>query len=562
MPDSSAAPAQRAKAPRARRRGVFGRPCFGGLVVALLFLFLSFTPSLLPRTWLYQGISTGLSVPVGYGIGTFLSWAIRLFVHREPRRSIKRVAWWALLVVAVVTLVLAVLLGHRWDNQVRALMGMDDVGYGSTPGALALAAFLTLVLVLVARLVRKGAGALARLIGRAVPPRPALALGWVAAALVLFVVGYGAFNGLVAYMDHSFGDVNITTPEGIVQPQSSLRSGGPGTLTPWDTLGFRGREFVGRGPTPTQLQDFNGEPALEPIRVYVGLDTAPTAEERAALAVRELERTGAFDRQVLAVMAATGTGWIEPQSADSLEYMFNGDTAEVSIQYSYLPSWISFLVDKQKARDAGTALFDAVYDHWSTLPEGERPKLLAYGLSLGSFAGQSAFRDQDDLRSRTDGALFQGTPNDSQPWRDFTDHRDAGSPEWLPVYDGGTTMRFASDPADFGNPASTWTEPHVVYMQHASDPVIWWSWNLLWGTPDWLDTPHGPDVSPVMRWYPFVTFFQVTVDQFHGISVPAGHGHNYNDTIVAAWEQLATPEGWTADTSAELQAIIDKQPIE
>ncbi len=68
--------------------------------------------------------------------------------------------------------------------------------------------------------------------------------------------------------------------------------------------------------------------------------------------MRELERTGAFDRTVLAVMTSTGTGWIDPQTADALEFLHNGDTAEVSMQYSFLPSWISFLVDRSKAADA------------------------------------------------------------------------------------------------------------------------------------------------------------------------------------------------------------------
>ena len=88
------------------------------------------------------------------------------------------------------------------------------------------------------------------------------------------------------------------------------------------------------------------------------MESAPTAEERAALAVKELDRTDAWSREVLVVMGTTGTGWIEPQSSDSLEYLWNGDTAEVTIQYSYLPSWISFLVDKQtgRGRRAGAVL--------------------------------------------------------------------------------------------------------------------------------------------------------------------------------------------------------------
>jgi Predicted membrane protein len=35
-------------------------------------------------------------------------------------------------------------------------------------------------------------------------------------------------------------------------------------------------------------------------------------------------------------------GGLGPQLANPLEYMYNGDTAIVAMQYSYLPSWLSF----------------------------------------------------------------------------------------------------------------------------------------------------------------------------------------------------------------------------
>lgn len=49
--------------PRWRRvRWVFTRRlCFGGLAGALVLFCLSFTPSLVPRTWLFQGLVGGVS---------------------------------------------------------------------------------------------------------------------------------------------------------------------------------------------------------------------------------------------------------------------------------------------------------------------------------------------------------------------------------------------------------------------------------------------------------------------------------------------------------------------
>jgi len=102
----------------------------------------------------------------------------------------------------------------------------------------------------------------------------------------------------------------------------------------------------------------------------------------------------------------------------------------------------------------------------------------------------------------------------------------------------------------------------VLYMQHASDPVVWFSFDLLLHEPDWLKEPRGPDVSPSMHWYPFVTFFQVAVDQFFGVSVPNGHGHNYPNSIVNEWGAVVPPSGWSQTKATALQAIINTYPNE
>ena len=190
---------------------------------------------------------------------------------------------------------------------------------------------------------------------------------------------------------------------------------------------------------------------MEPIRAYAGLASGPDAESRAALAVHDLERAGGFQRKNLLVVTTTGSGWVDPALVDTFEYLTGGDAATVAIQYSYLPSWISYLVDQSKAREAGRALFDAVYDPWSKLPAGQRPRLFVAGESLGSFGGETAFSGEYDLRNRTDGTLFAGPPNFNTLFREFSDHRDPGSPEIQPVYKDGRTVRFTND-AERGDP--------------------------------------------------------------------------------------------------------------
>ena len=127
----------------------------------------------------------------------------------------------------------------------------------------------------------------------------------------------------------------------------------------------------------------------------------------------DLERAGGFDRANLLVATTTGSGWLDAGAIDSFEYLTGGDSAIVTIQYSYLPSWLSYLVDQKKAREAGRELFDAVYERWSQLPQDDRPELFVFGLSLGSFGGETAFSGEYDLANRTDGALLAGPPDRS-----------------------------------------------------------------------------------------------------------------------------------------------------
>jgi uncharacterized membrane protein len=93
-------------------------------------------------------------------------------------------------------------------------------------------------------------------------------------------------------------------------------------------------------------------------------------------------------------------------------------------------------------------------------------------------------------------------------------------------------------------------------MQHPSDPIVWWSPRLMLHRPDWLDEKRGADVLPNMRWYPFVTFWQVTADMVYSTGVPDGHGHQYGTQSMRAWADIAPPDGWTAAKTAALDPII------
>src|SRR5690606_12526822 len=114
-------------------------------------------------------------------------------------------------------------------------------------------------------------------------------------------------DGLISAADAVFSARDTTTVETAVEPRSALRSGSPESLVAWDTLGRQGRSFVGHGPTAEDIGQFSDERALDPIRAYAGMASAEDVEERARLAVADLERAGGFEREFLLVAGTTGT---------------------------------------------------------------------------------------------------------------------------------------------------------------------------------------------------------------------------------------------------------------
>ena len=398
---------------------------FGGLLVALLFFWMSLTPSLLPRAWLFQGIVSGLSAVIGYGIGSAISALVLQLARAERMPAYQRSAWMVLAGAAVLGSSVLLWQAHRWQNELRALVGLDDASAFSGLGILLVAAITGGVVLVGARLVRSLTRWLIHEVDRIAPRWVAIAAGVLLAAVV--VVGFFqdvVWGGVVGAMNQAASVTNGTTSVGTVPPAMAERSGGPDSLVAWNSLGRQGRDFVSLGPTVRDLEAFHGtDCCAQPIRVYVGLDSAPSAEQRAALAVRELERTGAFERDVLGIFTATGTGWINPKVADSLEYLHRGDTAEVSMQYSFLPSWLSFLVDQTKAEEAGQALIGAVLRRVDELPPAERPTVLVFGESLGSYGTEQAFDSLADLRAKVDGALLAGPTFANPIWDQLIDGR-------------------------------------------------------------------------------------------------------------------------------------------
>ncbi|MGQ0577089.1 MAG: alpha/beta hydrolase [Pseudonocardia sp.] len=537
-----------------RRRWSLSLPGAWG---ALLFACLSLTPSLLPRAGPVQGAVGGISAWIGYGLGVLAAALWRALADR-PARAPQRGSWWVLGVAAVAGLGTFAVLGRGWQTAGRALLGLPAEPLGQALLALPAAVVVFVVLLGIGRVVGAAGRGLGALLGRLIGPTAARTLGWLAVAVGVFVLVTGVLlEGILSAADRSFAAGEQLVEADMPAPASALRSGGPGSVVPWETLGRQGRIFVTEGPSAARIEAFGGSPGPEPIRSYAGLTTAPTAEARARRAVDDLERAGGFERSALLVATSTGTGWLEPGSMAAFEYLSGGDSAIVSMQYSHLPSGLSFLVDQTRARDAGRELFDAVYERWVARPASDRPKLYVFGESLGSFGMEGAFSGEADLRNRTDGALFVGAPDFNVLHRRFSADRDAGSPDIEPVYRGGRTVRFSTEIATGAAPRDlSWDGPRVLYLQHPSDPVLLWSPALILQRPDWLVEPPGRDVLDAMVWLPFVTFWQVTLDMPTAVDVPEGHGHRYTGEVVDAWATvLRTPE-LAPETARRLLAAV------
>ncbi|MFI6292136.1 alpha/beta hydrolase [Nonomuraea sp. NPDC050790] len=530
---------------------------FGGTLVATLFFCASLTPTLLPRPWVMQGVMGGVTGIIGYAVGASAGAAGRALIDYRPPERWRVLAWRALIAACVALAGVALWYSLGWQVELRALMGMSGQITWFPPAILALSVALFALFLLLARSVRLAGRKLITWLDRFVPVPIAQATGIViVASLVGILANDVLFSGFVNAVNDASSVANGTTDPGVRRPGSAKVSGGAGSLVGWDSLGREGRNFAGTAIATPRLRAFSGRRPVEPIRVYVGLQSASTPAAQAALAVQELERTGAFARPVLAVLGTTGTGWVDERIADSLEYMYNGDSAMVAMQYSYLPSWVSFLVDRGKAARAGRALFDAVRARWERLPEGARPLLVVSGESLGSFELEHAFDDLRDLVRRADGALFVGPPDANPIWRAVTAGRERDSPVWRPVFEQGRTVRFGQYPDDLAWPPGPWERPRVVYLQNASDPVVWWSTDLIYAKPEWLTAPRGPDVNPQMNWFPLVTFWQVLGDMSVALSVPAGHGHVYGANVAEGWAAVAAPRGWSTADTARLHALV------
>jgi len=529
-----------------------------GLVLGTLFFVASLTPTLVPRTYLTQGVLSGICFAAGYGIGVFCG---RLWTFMElPEPGGRSRDNLRLGVVIFCAVVMATVLWRTtgWQNSIRKFMELEPVASIGPLHVFAIAALTFLSVMALARLFQFVIRSVSARLRLFLPRRVSQVIGFAAAVILFWTVANGVLLRTVFHLlDSSFEEYDTLIEPERPQPTEPFKTGSTASLLKWDELGRAGREFITSGPTAADISAIAGRSAREPIRVYVGLRAAETIEQRAKLALEELKRVHGFDRSVLVVVTPTGTGWIDPAAMDSLEYLHTGDVASVALQYSYLSSPLSLIIEPEYGAKAARALFVEIYNYWTTLPKERRPRLYVHGLSLGSLNSETSLELLEMLGDPINGALWSGPPFENKLWRSVTEGRAAGSPAWLPQYRDGTFVRFMNQlgsklPAD-----TPWGGTRIVYLQYASDPVTFFDYRDLYRKPDWMTGPRGPDVSPDLRWYPVVTMLQLALDMAMATTTPIGYGHVYApEHYVDAWITVSDVHGWSADQIARLKRYL------
>ena len=564
---------------------------FLGVIAALAMYAVSVSPSLMARSWAWHAVASGILVACGYVAGVVVQNVAQLVIRltgltiraSEPVELGFRIGigalfalWW----------IYAVIQSYRRARKAAALVNMPGETFGEyllgTAGAVVVSWMLLHIV-----------GALNRLCWMLIAsldahmPRPAaIVVSMVILfAIMFFLTSKVILRGGIGFFRRKAEQLNMRTARGIYQPFVPERSASPASSVTWESVGGQGRVFLGRGPSRLDIAQVCGGVAMEPIRVYSGMPTGGSGiEQAAATVVAELHRTGAFDRAVILIAASTGSGWVDEWQVQPLEFLTRGNCATASLQYSYVPSALNWLTGLEPAQEASAALFAAVRAELDLMDEADRPALFVCGESLGAFASQSVFESFEDVLARVDGALWVGTPSFTPMHAALTAARHKGSPEVAPVVHNARRVRFVNEPSDlrtdlYGRELGPWGFPRVVYAQHPSDPVVWWTNKLIWTQPDWLRERAGRDVSLNVEFTRFATYIQVLADLPVAGTAPGGHGHTYHEELIPLWRGIlgfdrlfdeapvhprlaALDGGWVDDAMLERIGIVVRANLE
>jgi uncharacterized membrane protein len=342
----------------------------------------------------------------------------------------------------------------------------------------------------------------------------------------------GTALGLVSVVRHVYHQIEeVATkiePAYLKPPSSGFISGSSESLVSWQSLSVQGRRFVSGTLTQGEISKVMGGTAISPIRVYAGLDSAPTEEERLELLLEEMQRTGAFERKNILLVSPTGTGYVNYVAVEAAELMVGGDIATAALQYSKRPSPMS-LDRVPEGNLQFRMLVKAVSRLINKQPARRRPKLMVFGESLGAWTSQDAFIGQgtDGLEfAGVEAALWIGTPYGSK-WKSQVLGKSR------PDVNQALVGKFDNINEFLALGARAKRQLKYIMLTHYNDPVALFNLSLLIKEPDWLKDPaqRPPTVSHNQYYTSPGTFLLTLIDMGNAMNVVPGKfeasGHDY-----------------------------------
>ena len=385
-----------------------------------------------------------------------------------------------------------------------------------------------------ARLIERG-------LGRVVGGDPGALGSLIAHGAVLGALGAGgltAFNVMTARVQKQDDIIEPAYPE---PPTSRHVSSGPASSMPFDSLGKEGRRFVLMALSGEDISDLMGEPAIDPVRVVGGYESAESIDERARLTVQDMVDCGAFERSLICVGSPTGVGYFNYSIAEAIEYLTRGDCAIVVPQYALVPSAMA-LPRTGEAEELTRRVLELIGERITAMPPQQRPTVIVIGESLGANVVLDLCADGDDAalerldRLGVSGGLYLGVPFRSHTWRAWR-----ADPE---AVDGTGRLILVSQPDEVEPPTEGMRHLMVV---HHDDPVNKYGFKMIVQPPWWMGAPaeRPPLVPRETKFRPFTSFVLATIDLLNGMQSKPGtfvrRGHDYRIDIRAG---LQTAFGW------------------
>jgi uncharacterized membrane protein len=344
--------------------------------------------------------------------------------------------------------------------------------------------------------------------------------------LVLSVIGVTATVGALALAGRFIGSTVLRRLEAAnaqteiayaTPPDVSSVSGSTFSLAKYTTLGLQGRRLVSEVTPAGTFVDIVGDaPSSDPVRVFVGVESADSRDDRVELAIQELRRAGGFDKSLIVAASPAGTGYVNYIAIEAAELVSKGDVATIAIQYGGLPSMLS-MGRIEEATSLYAQLLTRLREEIDRLDRDI--KLVAYGESLGALTSQDGVTLASDGGDPiVDAALWVGTPRGSALFEELTGQGGVA------VYDSFDDYLDSADSAGPG--------PRIIFVNHDNDPVTKFGPQDACSMPEWLEpVDRGRGTNAYQRWLPGISFWQGLIDTKNAATVIPGEfystGHDY-----------------------------------